>query len=109
MDLADVGGNVKEGCHIASMGGTWMVMAYGAAGMRDYDGTLSFHPKPDLQRTGTLRFTLTYHGQRLVVKLAPDGATYSLEEGQQLTLRHYDETIILSSENRVMSRGYQEN
>jgi hypothetical protein len=25
MDLADVGGNVKDGCHIASMGGTWMM------------------------------------------------------------------------------------
>jgi alpha,alpha-trehalose phosphorylase len=29
MDLADVGGNVRDGCHIASMGGTWMVFAYG--------------------------------------------------------------------------------
>src|SRR5215510_6836839 len=29
MDLADVGGNVKDGCHIASMGGTWMVLTYG--------------------------------------------------------------------------------
>ena len=28
MDLADVGGNVKDGCHIASMGGTWMVAVY---------------------------------------------------------------------------------
>src|SRR6516225_2195926 len=26
MDLADVGGNVKDGCHIASMGGTWMML-----------------------------------------------------------------------------------
>jgi trehalose/maltose hydrolase-like predicted phosphorylase len=25
MDLADVGGNIRDGCHIASMGGTWMV------------------------------------------------------------------------------------
>jgi hypothetical protein len=28
-DLADVGGNVKDGCHIASMGGTWMMLTYG--------------------------------------------------------------------------------
>ena len=31
MDLADVGGNVKDGCHIASMGGTWMMLTYGLA------------------------------------------------------------------------------
>src|SRR4030095_12170247 len=32
MDLADVGGNVKDGCHIASMGGTWMMLTYGFGG-----------------------------------------------------------------------------
>ena len=37
MDLADVGGNVKDGCHIASMGGTWMMLTYGLGGMRDDD------------------------------------------------------------------------
>ena len=29
MDLADVGHNVADGCHIASMGGTWMALVYG--------------------------------------------------------------------------------
>jgi alpha,alpha-trehalose phosphorylase len=29
MDLADVGGNVKAGCHIASMGGTLLLIARG--------------------------------------------------------------------------------
>jgi alpha,alpha-trehalose phosphorylase len=34
-DLADIGGNVRDGCLIASMGGTWMVIVYGFAGIRD--------------------------------------------------------------------------
>jgi alpha,alpha-trehalose phosphorylase len=34
MDLADVNADVQHGCHIASMGGTWMAAVYGAAGMR---------------------------------------------------------------------------
>jgi alpha,alpha-trehalose phosphorylase len=38
MDLADVGGNVKDGCHIASMGGTWMMLTYGFGGMRTITG-----------------------------------------------------------------------
>jgi alpha,alpha-trehalose phosphorylase len=66
MDLADVGGNVKDGCHIASMGGTWMAIVYGAAGMRDYDGVLSFrprYPRTDL----VVRFPLTVRGCRLQV------------------------------------------
>jgi alpha,alpha-trehalose phosphorylase len=44
MDLAEVGGNVKDGCHIASMGGTWMMLTYGLGGMRDHDGTLCLAP-----------------------------------------------------------------
>jgi len=39
MDLADVGGNVKDGCHIASMGGTWVMLIYGLGGMRESNFT----------------------------------------------------------------------
>jgi alpha,alpha-trehalose phosphorylase len=35
MDLGDVGGNVQDGCHIAAMGATWMILVNGFAGMRD--------------------------------------------------------------------------
>src|SRR3974390_382538 len=45
MDLADVGGNVKDGCHIASMGGAWMLFAYGFGGMRDHDGIVWVWPR----------------------------------------------------------------
>src|ERR1700745_2055256 len=42
MDLADVGGNVKDGCPIASLGGTWMMLTYGFGWLRGADGTVSF-------------------------------------------------------------------
>jgi alpha,alpha-trehalose phosphorylase len=29
MDLSDVGGNMRHGPHIASIGGTWMALVYG--------------------------------------------------------------------------------
>ncbi len=45
MDLADNGGNVRDGVHIAALGGTWMAMVYGFAGMRDYDGRITFAPQ----------------------------------------------------------------
>ena len=56
MDLADVGGNVRDGCHIASMGGTWMMLAYGFGGLRDDDGTLSFWPRRPPEVQAILRF-----------------------------------------------------
>ena len=63
MDLADVGGNVKDGCHIASMGGTWMMLIYGLGGMRDDDGMLSFWPHRAPGENAILRFPVTYRGQ----------------------------------------------
>ena len=82
MDLADVGGNVKDGCDIASMGGTWMVFAYGFGGFRDYDGTFSFRPQRPPDAQALLRFPLTYRGQLLDVEINPDSTTYSLREGE---------------------------
>jgi alpha,alpha-trehalose phosphorylase len=104
MDLADVGGNVKDGCHIASMGGTWMMMVYGMAGMRDFDGILTFKPRraPDLP--SKIRFPLTYRGQILDVEMGPEGARYSLREGEGLMIRHEDEEILLSPQDPVVTR-----
>ena len=104
MDLADVGGNVKDGCHIASMGGTWMVMIYGAAGLRDYDGTLRFCPRHARDQPATIRFPLTYHGQHLYVEMGPKGATYTLREGDGLVLWHEDEEIHLTPDAPTVTR-----
>jgi len=95
MDLADIGGNVKDGCHIASMGGTWMIFPYGFAGMRDNDGCLSFKPRiPD--RWQRLRFPLTIRGQQLVVDITRESATYLLREGSELVIEHEGEEIKLT-------------
>jgi alpha,alpha-trehalose phosphorylase len=91
MDLADASGNVKDGCHIASMGGTWMGVVYGLAGLRDGGGTLSFNPG----RVRDLHFRPTVRGQRLAVAITPDGATYHLEQGDGLTVYHRGERLDL--------------
>jgi len=94
MDLADVAGNAADGCHIASMGGTWMTAVYGFAGMRDYDGRLSFRPIPPA-RPLKVRFPLTVRGQTIEVDITQESVTYSLREGDRLMVRHYDEEIEL--------------
>jgi alpha,alpha-trehalose phosphorylase len=104
MDLADVGGNVKDGCHIASMGGTWMVFTYGFGGLRDYDGNLSFRPQRPPEIQASLKFPLTYRGQVLDVHISPDSTTYTLREGKELVIRHEDEVIALTQANPAVIR-----
>lgn len=96
MDLEDLAGNVKDGCHVASMGGFWMSLIYGFAGMRDYDGNISFEPRHDALIDG-LNFSLLIRGQSLEVKMdfKRDQMTYKLKKGKKLTIRHYDRPITL--------------
>ena len=111
MDLADVGGNVKDGCHIASMGGTWMALAYGFGGMRDYDGVLTFRPRrPSDDGGAQIKFPLTFRGQRIEVAIDAAARTvkYSLHEGDGLMLRHEDEEIRLTKENPTATRSIAE-
>ena len=104
MDLADVGGNVKDGGHIASMGGTWMVFAYGFGGLRDYGGRLSFRPQRPPEAQASLQFPITWRGQVLDVEISPDSTTYTLREGDALTIRHKDEDIELTRANPAVVR-----
>ena len=104
MDLADVGGNVKDGCHIASMGGTWMMLTYGFGGMRDDDGTLSFWPRRAPEDNAILRFPLTYRGQILEVEIGLQTVEYALREGECVVIRHETEEIQLTREHPLAVR-----
>ena len=94
MDLADMGGNLKDGTHVASVGGTWMAVVYGMAGLRDRDGRISFNPT---RVAKDLRFKLTVRRCRLVVEIRDDAVTYRLEEGGQFAFRHREEEIVLKN------------
>lgn len=94
MDLSDVGGNMMHGAHIASIGGTWMALVYGFAGMRDDAGHISFRPRlPD--EWSRLAFPLTIRGQLLRVEIDHATTTYRLVAGERLTIHHdgYEVTL----------------
>ena len=105
MDLADVGGNVRDGCHIASMGGTWMTLTYRFGGMRDYDGTLSFWPRRAPQDNAIIRFPVTYRGSLLEIQIGLDKVEYVLREGECLVIRHETEEIKLTQKKPAAVRS----
>ncbi|HEX6949495.1 MAG TPA: glycosyl hydrolase family 65 protein, partial [Nitrospira sp.] len=103
MDLGDVSGNVKDGCHIAAMGGVWMIFVYGFAGLRDYGGQLCFWPAlPDVLHC--IRFQLQYQGQTLEVNVGQERTEYRLKHGTGLTIRHEKEEVKLSADNPSVQR-----
>ncbi len=103
MDISDVGGNMKNGAHIASIGGTWLALVYGFAGMDDYRGRISFRPCLPSQWTA-LRFCLSVRGARMHVEIRHDSAEYRLKDGGSLTIWHFDEEIVLTASSPVVCR-----
>lgn len=88
MDLADIGRNVKDGCHIASMGGSWMVAVYGFAGFSDCNGKFAFNPRLP-KEVEHLSFHLMLLRQRLHIDLHTGYTIYTLErDGTGLTIEH---------------------
>ncbi len=94
MDLDDVNGNVKDGVHTAAMGGSYLAVLAGFAGMRTRGGELSFVPRlpPGWRK---LRFRLTFRGRRLELTIGREETSYRLLEGEPLTVRHRLEPLEL--------------
>lgn len=80
MDLADLGGNVSDGVHIASAAGAWMALVFGFGGVRDYDGRLTVDPHlpPGLER---LAFSLRFRDRQIRVTLTHAEETYLVDDG----------------------------
>ena len=84
--------NTKDGVHLASLAGTWLVAVAGFGGMRDHGDTLAFAPRlpPKLTR---LSFRLLYRGRRLRVEVHQDTAEYELLSGEPLEILHHGEPL----------------
>jgi len=97
MDLDDLEHNTRDGVHIASLAGAWLVTVAGFGGMRDHDGELSF--KPRLPGPITLvRFRLMFRGRRLLVEVRHGQATYSLLAGQSLEITHHGQPATIDAD-----------
>jgi alpha,alpha-trehalose phosphorylase len=86
------------------MGGAWMMLTYGFAGMRDDDGSLSFWPRRAPEENAILRVPLTYRGQILEVEIGMEQVEYALREGDSIVFHHEREEIQLTKDYPVAVR-----
>ena len=93
MDLDDLEHNVRDGVHVASLGGAVLAVIAGFGGVRDHGGELSFAPRlpAGLAR---LAFPVVFRGRHLQVEVTPSEASYRLREGT-LQISHWGERIEL--------------
>lgn len=103
MDLDDHKGNTRNGVHTANMGGTWMCIVNGFAGMRVYNDTLSFNPYLPEKWDG-YSFRLAYKNRRIKVTVDREYTTYELLEGSPIKLSHCGEEKLLTTDLKEKTR-----
>jgi alpha,alpha-trehalose phosphorylase len=94
-DLHDLHANVRNGLHIASLAGAWIVAVAGFGGMRDHNRSLAFAPRLPGALT-RLAFRLAYRESRFVVEIDRAEASYTLLDGPALTVSHHGEPVELT-------------
>ncbi|MDS9472461.1 glycoside hydrolase family 65 protein [Sporosarcina pasteurii] len=96
LDLDNTQGNTKDGLHMANMGGTWLALVYGFAGLRVKETGLYFAPTLP-EAWNSLSFNIRYQGRILNVHLERDAVTYTIVEGEELTISHHGQSIHLEN------------
>ena len=102
MDLYDVKNNTNAGVHAASLGGTWMSIVNGIAGMRDYEDKLIFNPylPPEWEYC---RFTVNYRGRIIGITIDQQNAEYRLISGRDIVFVSGETTVELSPNRSILS------
>jgi alpha,alpha-trehalose phosphorylase len=107
IDLRDLAFNTRDGVHLASLAGSWLVAVAGFGGMRDRADGLAFAPRLPSRLT-RLRFRLLYRDRRLRVDVRRENACYELLDGPPLELAHHGERLTVapdSPETRPIPRA----
>ncbi|MFC6635447.1 glycoside hydrolase family 65 protein [Microbulbifer taiwanensis] len=102
MDLDNHHNNTQHGIHTACMGGTWLCLAQGFAGMRLHGEELSFNPYVPDGLAG-YRFRLQFRGRTLELDVDGEQTSYTLVSGEPITLRHCDEILWLSEPGQSLA------
>jgi alpha,alpha-trehalose phosphorylase len=96
LDLFDTHGNTKDGIHTANMGGTYMAILYGFAGLRLKETGLCFSPHLPASWTA-YRFRILYRGSSIQAEIGPEAIRFTLLAGNEQIIHVYDREYVLAA------------
>ena len=97
LDLLDTQGNTRDGLHTANLGGAYLCILLGFAGVRATQDGLSVDPVLPEGWAG-YRLPITYRGRRLLVCCDPQGASLRLLSGEALRCTLCGKPVTLQAE-----------
>ncbi|MFL0267464.1 glycoside hydrolase family 65 protein [Candidatus Clostridium radicumherbarum] len=101
LDLDNTHGNTKDGIHTANMGGTWMSIVYGFAGLRIKEGHISLSPKlPNIWNE--IKFSFLYKGCKIVIWILKDKTEISTKDNCHVNLKINGESYLLTNNEKIV-------
>lgn len=94
LDLFNTHHNTKDGIHTANMGGNYMAVVYGFAGLRLKEQGLFFAPAIPKKWRG-YQFKITYEQSQIKVEVQEDGCIFTLVSGSEKCIYVYGKEYLL--------------
>jgi len=94
MDLDNTHGNTRDGLHLANMGGTWLAITFGFAGLRIKEKGIYFAPRLPKEWEG-YETSLEYRGRGIKLRVNKDTVSVDIE-GDPLEITIFDKNYLVT-------------
>lgn len=101
IDLDNTHNNSMHGVHTAAMGGAYLGIVYGFAGLRLKDNELHFNPK-SIPNIEGYNFRMNFRGSIIKVKIENDKVSYKLIKGKSVKIYHDEKCIFLKKVGEII-------
>lgn len=102
LDLDDTHGNTKDGVHTANMGGTWMAIVYGFAGLRIKEDYIYLNPRLP-ERWKELKFRFLYKGTCIKVDMQREKTIIDVQCDDPINLKVNNQLYELAGNKEIFN------
>ncbi len=100
MDLTNAQGNTGDGIHAANMGGSWLSLIYGFAGLGLEKDSLNLSPELPSEWT-SLRFNIWFQNRQLAITITQSAISVKLLSGEPFHFYLNHQPVSLTSDRLI--------
>ena len=102
LDLDDYNNDTEDGCHITSMGGTWMSFVQGFGGMRVKNGRLHFAPILP-RKWESYSFRINFRNATIKIEVNKKDILLENHSSHEIKLDLYGKEVVLPPEGKLIT------
>jgi len=107
LDLDDYNNDTEDGCHITSMGGTWMSFVQGFGGMRVKNDRLCFAPILPEKWEG-YSFRINFRGATIKIAVNQHSVIFENHSSRKIAIEVYGKELVISPNSQLNSELIQQ-